>query len=600
VSTVAEAFAQALNYHQTGHLPQAERLYRLILQADPNHADSHHLLGVLAYQMGKYEPAIASIRHALTLNPWAGVYHANLGVAQEALGQTKEALASFQQALQLDPTSAQAHNAVGNALRALGRLDEAAAHCAQALRIFPDFPEAHNNLGNALYLQGRFDEAVAHYEEALRLKPSYAEAHSNLGLALADNNKREQGIKHYHEALRINPNYADAHNNLSIALLREARFTDAETHSRAALRLRPAYADAHNNLGSILLRQSRWEEALAEYEEAMRLRANFAEAYWNRSLLWLLLGNFEQGWPDYEWRWTQPGFTRRYVEKPLWDGSDLRGRGIVLHSEQGLGDTIQFIRYASLVKERGGTVIVECHPPLLRLLAGVPGIDHLLAEGSPLPPFDVRAPLLSLPGILHTTVATVPSKVPYIYPKPDLVEHWKRELADLARRPSRLAPALRVGIAWQGTPAFRYDRQRSIPLALFAPLATVKGVQLISLQKGPGTDQLNALDGRFPIVDLGDSLDEAAGAFMDTAAIIKNLDLIICSDSAVAHLAGALGAQVWVALPLVPDWRWMLNRDDCPWYPTMRLFRQTRFGNWDDVFNRLVRELSRFRTFPLS
>jgi tetratricopeptide (TPR) repeat protein len=620
VSTVAEAFAQALNYHQTGQLPQAERLYRLILQADPNHADSHHLLGVLAYQMGNYEPAVASIRHALTLNPWAGVYHANLGVAQEALGQTKDALASFQQALRLDPTSAQAHNAVGNALRALGNLDEAAAHCAQALRILPEFPEAHNNLGNALYLQGKLDEAVAHYEEALRLKPGYAEAHSNLGLALADNGKREQGIAHYHEALRINPNYADAHNNLSIALLREARFTEAETHSRAALRLKPSYADAHNNLGSILLRQSRWDEALAEYEEAMRLRANFAEAHWNRSLLWLLLGNFEQGWPDYEWRWTQPGFTRRYLEKPLWDGSDLRGRGIVLHSEQGLGDTVQFIRYAPLVKERGGTVIVECHPPLLRLLAGVPGIDHLLPEGSPLPPFDVRAPLLSLPSILRTTVATVPAKVPYLYAKPDLVEHWRQKLcevrystfdanklapdvghtADTGHRTSKVEHELKVGIAWQGTPAFRYDRQRSIPLTLFAPLASVEGVQLISLQKGPGTDQLRALEGRFPIVDFGTTLDEATGAFMDTAAIIKNLDLVICSDSAVAHLAGALGAQVWVALPLVPDWRWMLNRNDSPWYPTMRLFRQTRFADWDDVFKRLVQGLSSFRPFARS
>jgi tetratricopeptide (TPR) repeat protein len=609
VATVAEAFAQALHFHQTGHFPEAERLYRQILQVDPNHADSHHLLGVLAYQVGQYGPAVASIQHALTLNPWAGVYHANLGVAQEALGQVDQALASFQQALRLDPTSAQAHNAVGNSLRALGRLDEAEAYCTQAVRILPEFPEAHNNLGNALYLQGRFDEAVAHYEEALRLKPGYAEAHSNLGLALADSGKREEGIAHYHEALRINPNYADAHNNLSIALLREARFTDAETHSRAALRLKPGYADAHNNLGSILMRQTRWDEALAEYEEAMRLRANFAEARWNRSLLWLLLGNFEQGWPDYEWRWTQPGFTRRYVEKPLWDGSDLRGRGIVLHSEQGLGDTIQFIRYAPLVKERGGTVIVECHPPLLRLLAGVAGIDHLLPEGSPLPPFEVRAPLLSLPSILRTTVATVPAKVPYLNADAGLVENWQRKMSevrrpmsdvktpssDIGHRTSDIGRVVKVGIAWQGTPAFRYDRQRSIPLALFAPLAVVDGVQLFSLQKGPGTDQLSFVKGRLPIVDFGNSVDEAAGAFRDTAAIIKNLDLVICSDSAVAHLAGALGAQVWVALPLVPDWRWMLNRDTSPWYPTMRLFRQTRFGDWDDVFKRLVQELSCFR-----
>jgi tetratricopeptide (TPR) repeat protein len=613
VQTVSEAFAQALHLHQTGRLPEAERLYRQILQVDPNHADSHHLLGVLAYQTGQYVPAVASIRHALSLNPWAAVYHANLGVAQEALGQNDQALASFQQALRLDPQSPQAHNAVGNSLRALGRLEEAEAYCSQAIRLLPEFPEAHNNLGNALYLQGRYDEAVAHYEEALRLRPGYAEAHSNLGLALADNGKRAEGIAHYHEALRINPNYADAHNNLSIALLRESRFAEAETHSRAAIRLKPTYADAHNNLGSILMRQTRWDEAQAEYEEAMRIRPNFAEAHWNRSLLWLLLGNFEQGWADYEWRWTQPGFTRRYVDKPLWDGSNLAGHTIVLHSEQGFGDTIQFIRYAPLVKERGGNVIVECHPPLQRLLTGATGIDQLLPEGSPLPPFEFRAPLLSLPNILHTTVATVSANVPYLDADAQLVEQWqktsgvrcpasgvKSNSSDTGLRTPDSGRIFRVGLAWQGTPAFRYDRQRSIPLVRFSPLAEIEGVRLISLQKGPGTDQLAALNGKFPIVDFGTSLDESAGAFVDTAAIIKNLDLVICSDSAVAHLAGALGTPVWVLLALVPDWRWMLDRDDCPWYPSMRLFRQTRFGDWDDVFERLLRELSRFRTFALS
>jgi len=613
--TVAEAFALALQYHQAGKLNQAEQLYQQILRVDPRHADSHHLLGVLAYQRGQYPPAITSIRQALTLNPWAAVYHANLGVAQEASGQMEAALASFQQALRLDSNSAPAHNAVGNALRAMGRLEEAVHHCTQALRLQADFPEAHNNLGNALYLQGKLGEAAAHYEEALRQRPGYPEAHSNLGLALADNGKREAGIAHYHEAIRLNPSYAEPHNNLGIALLREGRFEEAELHCRKALHLRPGFADAHNNLGSILLRQGRFDEALAQYEEAMRLKQNFAESHWNRSLLWLLLGNFEQGWPEYEWRWTQPGFTRRHVQKPLWDGSDLAGRSIVLHSEQGLGDTMQFIRYASVVKQRGGNVIVECHPPLLRLLAGVPGINHLAPEGSLLPAFDVHAPLLNLPSILRTSLATVPATVPYLHADTHLVAHWRRELqkspkcdgksrkSEVGSRKSEavvLTSDFRlptsdflVGIAWQGTPAFRYDRQRSIPLTRFAPLAQVEGVQLINLQKGPGADQLSALAGQFPVLDLGSSVDEGSGPFMDTAAIIKNLDLVISSDTAVPHLAGALGVPVWVALPLVPDWRWMLKREDSPWYPTMRLFRQTRFGQWEDVFKRMAEELQK-------
>jgi tetratricopeptide (TPR) repeat protein len=594
VPTVAEAFAQALQLHQAGNLPQAERLYRQILQADPHHADSHHLLGVLAYQVGQYAPAIESIRHALTLNPYASVYHANLGVSQEAAGQIEAALASFREALRLEPHSATAHNAVGNALRTLGKLDEAAAHCRQAIRIHPTFPEAHNNLGNALYLQNKFDEAIAHYEEALRLRPGYAEAHSNLGLALADSGKREEGIAHYHEALRLKPNYVDAHNNLSIALLRESRFEEAEVQSRQAVRQNPNFADAHNNLGSILLRQARFDEALVQYERAMGLKPNFAEAHWNRSLLWLLLGNYEQGWPDYEWRWTQPGFTRRFNDIPLWDGSELHGKAILLYAEQGFGDTIQFIRYAALVKERGGKVIVECQPPLVRLLTGMPGIDELFAEGSPLPAFDVRAPLFSLPAIFRTTVNTVPARVPYLQADSQLIEQWRKEL-----EASDTGRCLKVGIAWQGTPAFRYDRQRSIPLANFEGLAHIEGVKLISLQKGPGTEQLRSMPRPFPIVDFADRLDETAGPFMDTAAIIKNLDLVISSDTAIPHLAGALGVPVWVALPLVPDWRWLLQREDCPWYPTMRLFRQTKYGQWDDVFERIATELRKLTHGPI-
>jgi tetratricopeptide (TPR) repeat protein len=583
VATVAEAFAQALQYHQAGNLRQAEQLYHQILKADPDHADTHHLLGVVAYQTGRFSQAVESIRYALIFNPWAAVYHSNLGVAQEALGQMQEALASFQQALRLQPDSADAHNAVGNALRTQGKIEEAAAHCAQALRIRSNFPEAHNNLANALYMQEKFDEAIAHYQEALRLRPDYAEAHSNMGLAFADSGRRAEGIVHYHEALRLNPDYAEAYNNLSIALLREGQFEEAEKQGREALRLKPGFADAYNNLGSILLRQRKWDEALAHYNKAMSLKEPFPEAHWNRSLLWLLLGNFEEGWPEYEWRWTQPGFTRRHVHKPQWDGSDLGGRTIVLYSEQGMGDTIQFIRYAPLVKERGGKVIVECHPPLVPLLTGVRGIDQLLPDGAALPEFELRAPLLSLPAIFHTTLKTVPATIPYLEPDAKLVERWRRELEPLK--------GFKIGIAWQGTPAFRYDRQRSIPLAWFAPLAGVVGVHLISLQKGPGADQLPGLQGRFPVVDLGGRLDDASGPFMDTAAIMKNLDLVISSDTAIPHLAGALGVPVWVALALVPDWRWLLEREDCPWYPTMRLFRQSRLDEWEDVFARLTTQL---------
>jgi tetratricopeptide (TPR) repeat protein len=617
VATTADLFALALRHHQAGALPQAEALYRQILQADPGHADSLHLLGVLAHQTGHHGPAAALIRDAIARAPWAAVYHSNLGVVLQSLGRPAEAVACYEQALRLQGDLVDAHVGLGNVLTGLGRPEQAAGHCQEALRLRPGSAEAHNNLGNALLRQRRPEEAAAHYREALRLRPDFAEAHSNLGVALADLGRLEEAAEHHREALRLNPNYPEAHNNLGNVLRDQWKLDEAIDCFRAAVRLRPDYAEAHNNLGMAARRGGKLEQAVACYrralelrpdyaearsnlgnalkdqgqldeaaacfEAALRLRPDHAEAHWNRALLWLLRGDFARGWPEYEWRWTQPGFTPRPFPQPLWDGGPLAGRAVLLWAEQGLGDTLHFVRYAALAKARGGRVIVECQPALRRLLAGAAGVDQLVAQGEPLPPFDVQAPLLSLPGIFGTAADTIPANVPYLQAKPERVEHWRRELAGLG--------GLKVGIAWQGNPAFRGDRQRSVPLAHFAPLAAVEGVRLLGLQKGPGQEQLAGLAGRFPVLDLGPELDAAAGPFVDTAAVMKNLDLVISSDTAVPHLAGALGVPVWVALPSVPDWRWLLGREDCPWYPTMRLFRQARPDDWGEVFARLAAEL---------
>jgi Flp pilus assembly protein TadD len=502
MTTIAETLALAVQVHQRGDLHQARQLYLQVLQADPANADAHHMLGVVAYQLGRCDLAVTLIGHAISLNPSMAACHCNLGLARQGLGQMEEAVASLQEALRLEPDSVAAHNALGDTLRILGRVDEAELHCREALRLRPDFPEAHNNLGNAVTLQGKLDEALVHYEYALRLVPDFAKAH------------------------------------------------------------------------------------------------------WNRAMLWLRFGDWDQGWPEYEWRWAQDGFTRREFPQPMWDGSDLKGRTILLHAEQGLGDTLHFIRYVNLVKSQAGRVILECQAPLLRLLAHFPGVDDLIARGSPLPPFDVHLPLLSLPRIFRTSLATIPGAIPYLHADARLAEHWRREMTmcDVRRAtcdvkapsfshappPSPLTPFFHVGIAWQGSAANPDDRQRSIPVVHFERLAEIPGVRLISLQKGDGTEQLSSFNDRFALHEFGEQLDEVSGAFMDTAAIMKNLDLVICSDSAVAHLAGALGIPVWVALPLVPDWRWLLQREDTPWYPTMRLFRQNKFGDWSDVFQRIA------------
>jgi hypothetical protein len=296
------------------------------------------------------------------------------------------------------------------------------------------------------------------------------------------------------------------------------------------------------------------------------------------------MGHFEQGWPSYEWRWKCKEFgSMPPLRAPLWDGSPLDGRTILIHAEQGLGDTLQFIRYVPLVQQRGGRVIMMCQPPLMRLLAHCPGIERLIPHGETPPEIDLHVPLLSLPKLLGTTVESVPADGPYLDADSDLVEIWRHRLAAY--------PGFKIGIAWQGNPKFRLDRIRSIPLAQFAPLADVPGVHLLSLQKGAGGEQLAAPERRFPVTDLGCQLDETTGAFMDTAAVMKNLDLVITSDTSIAHLAGALGVPVWVALNDVPDWRWLLNRDDSPWYPPMRLFRQRRTGHWEDVFDRIAEAL---------
>src|SRR5262249_9602387 len=290
-----------------------------------------------------------------------------------------------------------------------------------------------------------------------------------------------------------------------------------------ALRLKPDYAEAHNNLGLALQTQGRLEEAVASYQQALRCQPHYAQAHLNLAWIWLVRGGFERGWPEYQWRGKCEGVSASAFRQPCWDGADLEGRTILLYAEQGLGDPLQFIRYARLVKVRGATVLVSCQEPLARLLGTCAGIDRLGPFGAKMPPFDVQAPLLSLPRILGTTLATVPADIPYLFADEQLVAHWRRELSPVG--------GFKIGIGWQGNPKYRGDRQRSIPLAQFAPLARLDGVQLFSLQKGPGTEQLHQGAGGFPVTDLGRQLDETAGPFMDTAAVMRSLDLIITADT---------------------------------------------------------------------
>lgn len=609
------ARSQALAAYQSGRPAEAAKLCQQIIAGDPDDADIWCVLGVAQSAVGEPAQAEASHRQALRLRPAFVDAWNNLGNTLVTQGKLDEAIAAYQEALRLRPDYPEAHNNLGAAFRHQGRWEEAAERYRQALRLRPNYVDAHNNLGDALQGLGKLEDARACYERALQLRPTYPEAHTNLGNVLTKLGRHEEALAQHREAIRLRPGYADAHCNLGNALSAQHLYTEAEASYRECLRLKPAYALAYHNLGTALGEQGRLAEAEACYREAIRLDAKSMdalgnlvtilmdqgkaeeatatceqilerkpespEAHMSRALALLSVGRWQEAWPDYEWRWRTPEFGGVPYPQPQWDGSPLEGRTILVHSEQGLGDTILFARFLPLVKERGGTVLFLCPKALLRLLRGFPGVDHLVERGAALPAFDCHVALMTLPGIFQLTPDTVPANVPYLAADPGLVDYWQRELGSDWN--------FRIGIAWQGNPQFKADRRRSIPLAQFAALAAVDGVRLYSFQKGPGSEQVR--DAPFPIVDLGDRLDVGTGAFMDTAAVLLNLDLVVSADTALTHVAGALGVPVWLAQSFAPHWIWLRDRDDSPWYPTLRLFRQQRWGDWQGVFERMAAAL---------
>ena len=466
-----------------------------------------------------------------------------------------------------------------------GRLREAVAVFEQVIHLDPQYAHGHSNLAHALLLQHRYDEALAQAERALQLDPQLADAHATLSAVHLRRNKVEDALASSGRALRLNPQLPEAYYNRARAYLKIGQIADAIAVCRELLRFRPDYIDVEFVLSMAAMKENRLEEALGSLNALLGKNPRDARAHLNRALIWLLQGNYEEGWAEYEWRWRG----HEFVTKPMWDGSPLDGKKIVLHAEQGLGDTLQYIRYAPLVKQRAAhpsdvTVTVACQECLHKLLSRCAGIDELVAPKSFAWPADEHALLMSLPNIFKTTVATIPVNVPYIFADPALVDAWRAEMS--ARR------GFKIGVAWQGSPQHPDNLLRSVPLAELAPLGQVPGIRWFSLQKGPGKDQLASAP--FDLVDLSPRLDETTGAFMDTAAVMKNLDLVITSDTAIAHLAGALGVPVWVALQAVPDFRWLLERVDSPWYPSMRLFRQSRRGDWQEVFERMARELTSY------
>jgi hypothetical protein len=401
-----------------------------------------------------------------------------------------------------------------------------------------------------------------------------------LAAALADSGRLDEATELYQRVLELRPLDPEAAVNLATVTSRQGQLEQAASILRKLLEHSPSFARGHINLGAILASQQKFDEALGCFLRAVEIEPQNAEAHYSYAVTLLLLGRWPEGWAEYEWRWSRRHLVA-VMPKPLWNGEAMPGGTLLVHAEQGLGDTLQFVRLARMVKERVGTVVVECQPQLASLIARSKGIGRVVARGEPLGEFDSYVPLLSLPHLLGLSEENIPRQVPYLFPATELVQKWLDEFAG--------QPGYKIGISWQGGPHNPSDRTRSFPLAEFRDLAKLPGVQLYSLQFGSGREQVAAFETDTPIIDLGDRL----GDFDNTAAIVQNLDLVITCDSALAHLAGGLGARVWMPLAVVPDWRWLLDRHDSPWYPTMRLFRQSRPGGWSEPFARMREALAK-------
>jgi tetratricopeptide (TPR) repeat protein len=548
---LGQALRDAVTLQQQGRLHEAEKIYTRVLKAVPDQFDALNLLGTVKAQRGQAGEAYRLITAALRVNPRAPDAWVNLGIVLHALKRDQEALESFDKALALKPGDADALYQRGNALMALGRAQDALGAFDEVLALMPRHPQARLNRGLALAALGRHQEAVAEFEAAL--VPS--------------------------------PNNPAAHYNRGISLFSLGRYADAVVAYDRALSIAADHVKAWNNRGLALQALNRHDEALASYAKALELRKDYADAHFNEALTLLTIGEFRRGFEKYEWRWRRSGMPSpgRGYGRPLWLGEyPLERRTILLHAEQGLGDTIQFARYVPMLARAGAKVVLEVQPQFKALLRQIEGAAAVVARGEPLPAFDVHCPLGSLPLALKTEPATIPSADRYIGADEVHIAKWRPRLEALGRP--------RIALAWSGNPQHVNDRNRSIPLSRLAPLWSSGAMHFVGVQRELREGDAELLAGEPRVTQLGTELDD----FADTAAVLALVDLVITVDTSVAHLAGAMGRPVYILVPFSPDWRWTLAGESSRWYPTARLFRQPSVGDWDSVIERLCGELARF------
>jgi tetratricopeptide (TPR) repeat protein len=547
---LGQSMSEALALHRQGRLRDAEKIYTRVLKAAPDHFDALNLLGTIKAQLGRIGEAHRLLSAAVKLNPRAPQALANLGQVLHTLKQDQDALACFDKALALVPDDIGILNHRANALLSLGRSEEALTAFRQILARVPQHPEARLNSGIAHAALGALDEAVAEFDHALTLVPGHPAAHFNRGVALYD----------------------------------LGRYADAVAAHDSALAAAPDHAGALLNRGRALAALNRFDDAIASYGKAHALRKDDADVHFMESLALLTLGDYRRGFEKYEWRWRRSGMPEQKSRgRPLWLGDyPLARKTVLLHAEQGLGDTIQFARYVPMLAANGAKVVLEVQPELTALVARLEGAATVIARGAAPPQqFDVHCPLGSLPLAFKTEPATVPADIPYLSADDAHLAKWSARIGALDRP--------RIALAWSGNPSHLNDRNRSIAFAKLATLLSIPA-RFVGIQRDVRGDDAIALAGENRVTNVGAELEN----FADTAAVIALCDLVISVDTAVAHLAGAMGRPLWMLLPFAPDWRWTLDGDTSPWYPTARLFRQTSLGDWDGVIARVGDELKSF------
>ena len=574
---IAVSLNKAGQLISTGKFDDAEAMLRRVLIHSPDHAETLHLLGVSALKRGRIVEARNLIEQALKIDGSLDAAWANLGVAQREAGDNAGALESYRRAVALNPNAFGAIYNLGNMHAARGEEAEAIECFRKVLALAPNHANALNNLGLALQRRGEFDEAIAMLVRAADIDSRGTDAAANLALAWHGQKDIAKALAASSRAVADRPNSALARRVHALVLKADGQLDAAVSQLGLTLQIDPKSAEAYNLLGNAMKGLGRLREALVAFDRALAIEPNRADARFNRATVMLVTGDFKDGWAEYEWRWQAQGLARRAFPQPEWDGKPLAGRTILIHAEQGFGDTIQFARYAAKLVEAGGRVVAEVQADLVDLVKTIDGVAEVVAVGQPLPAFAVHAPMLSLPRLLGTTMGTIPAETPYMRAPVGS----GAALPDLAH-----APGLKVGLVWAGNPGHSGDRWRSMALSTLKPLLETPGVTFVSLQKGDAATQI--ADAEAAIIDAGPALN----SFSDTAAVMEQLDLVIAVDTAAAHCAGALGRPVWVMLPTAPDWRWLLNTPRSPWYPTMRLYRQEKLDDWPGVVERIAKDLA--------